>query len=584
LYHTRTSKKDVLEAFRTVMQVPTATPIKVENSKGVNTTPTKLVLCVIAVVTCMQLSFHSCIGTKIQQDDGECDGSTNSPYCAEAAIFKQWQAQANVNNIERMLVALPEPSDIGHFDQITTVGPIDVLEVLRAVSEVRLDALTTVAPERLVNAAASTEVSQRGSDSAMGQYVDSVLETGGNMSEIATTSDIWKAYEDPSTWDNMTDWARDVVELQGRLEQRMRNLKSVRRRQATESTTIVPPRSDAGMGHLTAWAKDLIALQAKLEGEKSAIALQRAVRLDEMAMRHQRRAQQATPTTTSKASLVDEIWSYGKELCRDPRRKDYAACVQFLDKPSERVDDRFRESHVEGAVKLNWTAVAKQHIGSIALRGAGGKLDFVKVSKRNLKHAKWVDKIPKVACVTVVPDSQDIKYQMKFFLDGFKNQNYEGEKQLVLVVHHENHGVKEMLKQYSDSSAIKVVTSMGHKGLSATAFRFGAFMSDADVIARYDFGAWHHPSRLAMQVRALALAKRPVSHLQTWTVRNYANGAYAKSPTLEEMKTLGEASVVGEKEWMSKYWYPYMGKESESWGQNTAELEMPELLVYSTEN
>lgn len=560
------------------MRSSTSALSKGANGKVGSAMPSKAVLCVIGLVTCMQISFHFLMSSKVQQeDDTECSGSTSTPYCAEAAIFKQWQVRAANSSDEKFsALAEPEDSEILDLPAMTTGTPIDVLEALRAVSEVSLDALsrTTAAP-------ATSVTESHANASAAGDTPSVELNSRNAMEESSTKNDIWKSYEDPSSWDNMTDWARDLIAVQGRFEERMNDLPSFKRRKATESTTVplTENEAEAGAVHLTDWAKNLVALQSKLQTEHDAIAAKHAARREESA----RRVHENARVSTTKASLRDEIWSYGRELCQDPRRRDYPSCAQFR-KGSEHAADRFQAKDDPSTDRLQWFVVtAWQSAGSSALRGAQ-QPDFLQVAKSKLSHAKWDGKIPKVACVAVIPYGQDIKHQINYFVDGFKHQDYEGAMQLLLVHHHEDDVTRQLLKQYKDDPDIKLVASMGHRELTTTAFRFGAYMADADVIARYDFGAWHHPSRLSMQVRALAFAKRPVSHLQAWTARNYAEGGYAKAPTQAELQTLGEASLVGEKEWIAKNWYPLMGKETEGLAKQAAELDMPELLAYSSES
>lgn len=241
-------------------------------------------------------------------------------------------------------------------------------------------------------------------------------------------------------------------------------------------------------------------------------------------------------------------------------------------------------SDYEHKHNLHWSQVsAWQSIATPALRGAE---DLVVATKMDLKDAKWAGMIPKVACIAVVPRGRDAQYQMEYFVHGFKAQNYEGPKQLVLVYHYKDAKSKRIAQKYSDGLFIKAVAARGEE-LSATAYRFGAWAADADVIARYDFGAWHHPSRLALQVRSLALTGRPASRLQGWTARDYAEGGFAQTPPEAQVNELGEASLIGEKTWMEMNWYPALQGESDTLTKthrrHVVELEMPELLVYGIE-
>merc|ERR1719271_890648 len=85
--------------------------------------------------------------------------------------------------------------------------------------------------------------------------------------------------------------------------------------------------------------------------------------------------------------------------------------------------------------------------------------------------------------------------------------------------------VAELVKQYADGTFVKSV-AVPHGGdfPSTTGLRYGAWSAgDADIIARWNFDEWHHPRRLAMQVRALAKSSRAVSVLKRWTVMRAAS-------------------------------------------------------------
>merc|ERR1719247_3392498 len=103
---------------------------------------------------------------------------------------------------------------------------------------------------------------------------------------------------------------------------------------------------------------------------------------------------------------------------------------------------------------------------------------------------------------------------MMYFINNFRLQDYEGSRQLVLVYHHADPDAAELVRTYADGSYIKGLAAQGNETFpSAAALRYGAWSSDADVIARWDFEEWHDPSRLSMQVRALAMAAKPASVL-----------------------------------------------------------------------
>merc|ERR1719231_885418 len=106
---------------------------------------------------------------------------------------------------------------------------------------------------------------------------------------------------------------------------------------------------------------------------------------------------------------------------------------------------------------------------------------------------------------------------------------------------------------------------------STTALRYGAWVArnDIDVVARWDLDTWHHPLRLAMQVRALGLTGLPVSLLRRRTlvtddghtpVTYLKDGFQGKSP-------IGfgwPESLVAERSWAQKNWTPLLDGETTS--------------------
>lgn len=182
--------------------------------------------------------------------------------------------------------------------------------------------------------------------------------------------------------------------------------------------------------------------------------------------------------------------------------------------------------------------------------------------------------------MAVVPKGKDISHELRYFVDNFNLQNYEGPKQLIIVAHSDDQAARRAVAKYADGVMVKAVYTRGDSQDQATAFRFGAWAAkDADAIARWDLDAWHHPSRLSLQIHAMALSKRPGSHLRTWTTRHYSDAGATKA---EKDESLGEPSLIGEKEWMNQYWYPMLGKETvvKSHSKHLVELDVADLLVF----
>merc|ERR1719238_1205829 len=88
---------------------------------------------------------------------------------------------------------------------------------------------------------------------------------------------------------------------------------------------------------------------------------------------------------------------------------------------------------------------------------------------------------------------------------------------------------------------------------STMALRYGAWTSKADVIAQWDFEAWHHPDRLSMQVRAMAMSGRPGSLVLT--------PEHVTSPAAGIHLNVMEGSLIGEAAWMREHWHPLLDEE-----------------------
>lgn len=158
--------------------------------------------------------------------------------------------------------------------------------------------------------------------------------------------------------------------------------------------------------------------------------------------------------------------------------------------------------------------------------------------------------LPKVACITAIRSSLTLRSQMKYFVDSFHQQTYEGPSQLVLVYHHKDRVAAEVARLYADGSHIKAVAARDDSDEfpSVTALRFGAWSAeDAQVVVHWDFEAWHHPQRLSLQARALAYSARP-------------------GCVLKEGKTASEGGIraetlAGEAQWMQQNWHPLLNEQ-----------------------
>jgi hypothetical protein len=288
--------------------------------------------------------------------------------------------------------------------------------------------------------------------------------------------------------------------------------------------------------------------------------------------------------------FASKIANVGQELCSDPARKDYRICQQILkDKEHARSigaksgegqtaeDDADDEDEVvddaasvaahssKGRIELHWSSVVEwqkhQTKGHFLASPAAVETNFSLVDEAQVtnlrRSAHWSGRVPSVACVTLVPKGGAAKAWMNYFIDNFRLQKYEGTRQLVLVYQHDDHEAAELVHKYADGSYILSAVARGDDFPSAAAFRFGAWLArDADVVARWDFEAWHHPQRLSMQVRALAFSGRPACLLERWTVLDKAG-----ANTTVQDGARWDSSLVGEAAWMRTNWYPYLAEE-----------------------
>lgn len=172
------------------------------------------------------------------------------------------------------------------------------------------------------------------------------------------------------------------------------------------------------------------------------------------------------------------------------------------------------------------------------------------VSRQDVRHMRWSGVIPKVACITAIQGSRHTKARIMYFVNNFRLQDYEGPRQLILVYHHSDTVAAELIDEYVDGTYIKGVAAFGDSVFpSAAGLRYGAWSSDADVIARWDFEEWHDPSRLSMQIRALATSSRPACVIRS--PQHHQN-----------QSTFNASSLAGERSWMNKHWHPLVPEES----------------------
>lgn len=193
-------------------------------------------------------------------------------------------------------------------------------------------------------------------------------------------------------------------------------------------------------------------------------------------------------------------------------------------------------------------------------------------TREQLRHAEWKGPIPRVACITAVP--RGAQHRVMYAVNGFNLQKYEGASELVLVYHHEDSESAQVVRNHADGVRIRGAPFFGDGQLPSTmALRYGAWSSDAEVIARWDFDDLHQPNRLSLQVRAMAAAGRPAS-IAVGDPEMQGAGAAARGR---------EMSLVGEASWMREHWYPLLHEElgvlESAQAHNIAMVAAPELVM-----
>lgn len=197
--------------------------------------------------------------------------------------------------------------------------------------------------------------------------------------------------------------------------------------------------------------------------------------------------------------------------------------------------------------RLQWSSVVAWAKSSWR-RHSGRKAH---VLRKEVRHMEWSGKIPSAACITAIKGSPHTKARMMYFINNFRLQDYEGPRQLVIVYHQQDDVARELVQLYADGTFIKGVAVGGDDAFPSTAaLRYGAWSSDADIVAQWDFDQWHDPSRLSMQIRALASSSRPACVIKPW----YNN-------TIDDESD--DTSILGERSWMDKHWHPLLGYEVE---------------------
>lgn len=212
--------------------------------------------------------------------------------------------------------------------------------------------------------------------------------------------------------------------------------------------------------------------------------------------------------------------------------------------------------------------------------------------KEHLEQQQWQGRIPKVACVTILSSASEVRQRLRFFISAFLAQTYEGPRELILVYRSGDAGIAQAVRPFIDGLFVKeavVPRTPGTRFPSVAAYLAGARQAqDADVIARWDFSEWHHPDRLALQVRALALTMRSaclLPHEVEAEDEVEEEDADGEIVSLVDASSARADSLVGEAAWMREHWSSLLPGEPLAAlpaPHHTVIVSMPELLVSRT--
>lgn len=182
----------------------------------------------------------------------------------------------------------------------------------------------------------------------------------------------------------------------------------------------------------------------------------------------------------------------------------------------------------------------------------------VVVSKGDVRHLHWTGKLPKVSAITWIKGDRKTRARMMYFVDNFQLQDYEGEKQLILVYHYKDAVAASIIQKHADGERVKGVAAHDFSVEtfpSDPALRYAAWgASDADIIAQWDFDEWHDPNRMSLQVRAMVHASRHACVLSTMSTSH---------SQAEEEREIHTVSIIGERSWMQEHWHPFCKRKSD---------------------
>lgn len=585
--------------------MPTTTSSTTEKvaAKGKIDTKRTTLLALVALTTCYQLVFHIMASKQLQgpeaawscQEGSSARWAVGPGQCTELSLFQRWHKEDEDETFGAMDTANEVPVGFGPDAGTAGLSTREETKSLAwsqarrspstqeavAISGTRTTPESVTPTLNVAPASASESVRLRERlDRRMQSLEDAHRQLAHQVNRTA---------EEASLLERIVALGREMCE-----DIRRKGRPSCDQFQRAE---VAPPEE----AHLS-WAASLSAVQAKLE-ERIAMARNRhhgqkhqsnatrllAERASRAARLEAKLAELALGRKAWELSFVHRIEAVGREFCADLRRQGYPSCAQFLGSgdplhvaqlPKTRahpsvadVQSTARKTTSKSAsLRLSWPPPTAEEGGnstSARRLRPHREEEAVVVPIEELRRAFWAASAPMVACVAAIPATVAARRELAATVDSFRLQTYEGPRQLILVYHADDHESATLTRRFADGSYIKAVAARGDALPSTTALRYGAWASDADVIARWDLGDWQHPDRLALQTRSLGLARRSGSLLRR-PAAGGSPGAWA------------EGSLVGEREWMARHWFPLLGAEGASFAAHASHLALldaPQLVV-----
>jgi len=584
-----------------------------------NKSSTKVLLYLLGLTVVYQGMYHLCItlpfsaneyfaqyrSNAMTQAIHPCHGETASQaQCIESELFRSWSKLESSDPKEyedRMVPSWagdeqngPDLMALDPIGRVVLAGgqslsldtasnssvSVDVPSnstrtlVSSQAPKVESDLRTSVAPKE-EELAASVEKHDLHSEAV---HSEAVVSTGYENTHV-TTLIKGSTYE-------ATEWGRGLIELETQLENLKANYDHQQKRRAANSNLKdhVARLKDRS---LLEQIEDLLREMCEdpwRRGRETCARFLTPMERHEAAKAklHSRLAQLAKGRLEWERSFVHRAKRIGKQMCMERQRQNDTVCESFMaDVPTS----------APGRVLS--MAFSRDRATRSAAEQGKRREQPTQVDQKVLHASKWAAKIPKVECIMEVPNTTQAHARVKHAVNNFRTQKYEGPTQLLMVYHYQDQQTAHLLKRFADGAYIKALPARTSVP-STTALRYGAWVAgnDTDVVARWDLDTWHHPHRLAMQVRALGLTGLPISLLGRRTL--VTNDGHTPVMYLEDgfqgASSVGfgwPESLVAERSWAEKNWAPHLIGE---WASLAASpglvslLDMPELQAYSVDD